>query len=208
VLDADIAGCFDNIAHKPLLDKLGKFPAIKLVEEWLKAGYIHQGVFHDTEAGTPQGGIISPLLANIILHGMEEALGIKYKWNKSSRKKSGGWWNNITNRSLIRYADDFVVLTESKEDAEVAKTIISEWLSKVGLELSEEKTKISHLTEGFDFLGWNFRKYKSSTRKSGMITLIKPSGKNKKTSKMALKNSSRVSKALRHQEWSETSTLK
>ena len=187
VLDADIAGCFDNIAHKPLLDKLGKFPAKKLVEKWLKAGYIHQGVFYDTEAGTPQGGIISPLLANIALHGMEEAGGINYRWNKNSRSERGGCWVNNTNRSLIRYADDLVILTESKEDAEVARTTISKWLSEIGLGLSEEKTKISHLTEGFDFLGWNFRKYKSTKRKTGMITLIKPSGKNIKNFKEGLK---------------------
>jgi len=137
------------------------------VEEWLKAGYIHQGVFYDTEAGTPQGGIISPLLANIALHGMEEALGIKYRWHKDSKKERGGWWCNSTNRSLVRYADDFVILTESKEDAEVARTTISEWLSKIGLGLSEEKTRISHLTEGFDFLGWNFRKYKVPNAERG-----------------------------------------
>ena len=79
VLDADISGFFDNIAHKPLLDKIGNFPAKKLVEQWLKAGYIHNGLFHQTKTGTPQGGIISPLLANISLHGMEEELGVIYK---------------------------------------------------------------------------------------------------------------------------------
>ena len=157
------------------------------MEEWLKAGYIHQGVFYDTEAGTPQGGIISPLLANIALHGMEEALGIKYRWHKDSKKERGGWWFNSTNRSLVRYADDFVILTESKEDAEVARTTISEWLSKIGLGLSEEKTRISHLTEGFDFLGWNFRKYKSSKRRTGMVTLIKPSDENISRFKEGLK---------------------
>ncbi len=109
------------------------------MEQWLKAGYVHKDVFYDTEAGTPQGGIISPLLANIALHGMEEALGIQYRWNKDSRKKDGGFWTNLSNRSLVRYADDFVILTESKEDAGIAKTIIEEWLSEKGLALSEEK---------------------------------------------------------------------
>ncbi len=187
VLDADISGCFDNIAHEPLMERIGKFPAKKLVEQWLKAGYVHKDVFYDTEAGTPQGGIISPLLANIALHGMEEALGIKYKWHKDSRKKDGGFWGNLSNRSLIRYADDFVILTESKEDAEIAKTIIERWLSEKGLALSEEKTRIRHLKEGFDFLGWNFRKYKTTSRKSGMVTLIKPSEKNIRKFKEGLK---------------------
>ena len=178
VLDADISGCFDNIAHKPLLDKIGKFPAIKLIEQWLKAGYIHNETFHETSTGTPQGGIISPLLANIALHGMEEALGIVYKWHKDSRKKEKGSWVNTKDRTIVRYADDFVVLTESKEDAELAKKTISEWLSEKGLKLSEEKTQILNLSEGFDFLGWNFRKYRTKCRKSGTITLIKPSKKN------------------------------
>ncbi len=178
VLDADISGCFDNIAHEPLMEKIGNFPARKLVEQWLKAGYIHDGVFYNTEAGTPQGGIISPLLANIALHGMEEALGIKYRWNKNPRSKQGGSWLNTSRVAIIRYADDFVILTESKEDAELARTTIEEWLSKMGLELSKEKTKICHLTEGFNFLGWNFRKYKTFSRKTGMVTLIKPSKDN------------------------------
>ncbi|NET67479.1 MAG: group II intron reverse transcriptase/maturase [Moorea sp. SIO1G6] len=178
VLDADISGCFDNIAHKPLMENLKQFPAKKKVEEWLKAGYIDNKTFYETESGTPQGGIISPLLANIALHGMEEELGIVYKWRKDIRKEAGGYWNNTTKRTFIRFADDFVVLTESKEDAEEAKAIIKKWLTKKGLTLSEEKTKIRNLKEGFDFLGWNFRKYPTSARKSGMVTLIKPSKKN------------------------------
>ncbi len=187
VLDADISGCFDNIGHEPLMGKIGNFPAKKLVEQWLRAGYVHKGVFYETETGTPQGGVISPLLANIALHGMEEALGIKYKWHKDAKKKEGGCWYNASNLALIRYADDFVVLTENREDAEVAKKIISKWLSEKGLELSEEKTNISHLSDGFDFLGWNFRKYVSTSRRSGMITLIKPSRKNIQKFKEGLK---------------------
>ena len=169
------------------MEKIGNFPAKKLVEQWLKAGYVHKDVFYDSETGTPQGGIISPLLANIALHGMEEALGINYRWKKDSRKMDGGFWYNDSNRSIIRYADDFVILTESKEDAEVAKKTISNWLSERGLEISEEKTNIRHLKDGFDFLGWNFRKFKTTSRKSGMITLIKPSEKNIRKFKEGLK---------------------
>ncbi|WP_424099809.1 group II intron reverse transcriptase/maturase [Moorena producens] len=177
VLDADISGCFDNIAHEPLLETIGNFPAANLIKGWLKAGYVHKDVFYDTQEGTPQGGIISPLLANIALHGLEEELGIKYKWRKDQRNKDGGSWANITSRTYVRFADDFVILTESEEDAIEAKEITDKWLSKKGLKLSEEKTKITHLTTGFDFLGWTFRKYKTSSRKTGLVTLIKPSKK-------------------------------
>ncbi|NEO91756.1 MAG: group II intron reverse transcriptase/maturase [Moorea sp. SIO3G5] len=175
VVDADISGCFDNIAHQPLIETIGQFPAIKLIKDWLKAGYVHKGTYFDTEAGTPQGGIISPLLANIALHGLERELEISYTWNKDKRKKAGGYWANRTKRTYVRFADDFVILTESKEDAINAKETAQRWLAKKGLNLSEEKTQITHLTTGFNFLGWNFRKYETSTRKTGSITLIKPS---------------------------------
>ncbi|NEQ82915.1 MAG: group II intron reverse transcriptase/maturase [Moorea sp. SIO2I5] len=187
VLDADISGCFDNIAHEPLLKTIGNFPARNLIRDWLKAGYVDKKVYFDTETGTPQGGIISPLLANIALHGMEEELGIKYRWNKDKRKKSGGFWTNTSNRTFVRFADDFVVLTESKEDAANAKATIQEWLTKKGLNISEEKTKISHITVGFDFLGWNFRKYQTTKRKTGLVTLIKPSKQNIQKFKKQLK---------------------
>ncbi|NEO17833.1 reverse transcriptase domain-containing protein, partial [Moorena sp. SIO3E8] len=194
-LDADISGCFDNIAHKPLLDKIGNFPAKKLVEQWLKSGYIDKDVFYKTETGTPQGGTISPLLANIALHGMEEELGIKYRWDKDKRRKSGGFWTNISNRTFVRFADDFVVLTENKEDADEAKAILQEWLTKIGLNLSDEKTSIRHLTAGFDFLGWNFRKYRTTTRKSELVTLIKPSKRNIQKFKDKLKDEFRKLKS-------------
>ncbi|NEQ11248.1 MAG: group II intron reverse transcriptase/maturase [Moorea sp. SIO4E2] len=188
VIDADISGCFDHIAHEPLLETIGNFPARNLVEQWLKTGYVDKGVFYNTESGTPQGGIISPLLANIALHGMENELGITYKWRKDKRKKSGGFWNNISERTFVRFADDFVILTQSKEDATEAKVIIQEWLTKKGLRLSEEKTSIKHLTEGFDFLGWNFRKYRTTARKTELVTLIKPSKKNINNFKKQLKD--------------------
>ncbi|WP_257797962.1 reverse transcriptase domain-containing protein [Nostoc edaphicum] len=86
VVDADIEGCFDNISHVPLINAIGNFPARKLIQQWLNAGYMDKGVFHNTNAGVPQGGIISPLLANIALHGMESVLGIKY-----DKKRSYDW---------------------------------------------------------------------------------------------------------------------
>lgn len=167
VLDADIAGCFDNIAHEPLMETIGNFPARKLIHQWLKAGYMEKGGFFETEAGTPQGGIISPLLANIALHGMEDVLGVRY----DNRGKL------IGNRALVRYADDFVVFCETKEDAEQVKFTLNKWMGERGLQLSEEKTKISHLTEGFDFLGFNVRQYAAPQSKTGWKLLIKPSQK-------------------------------
>lgn len=166
VVDADIKGAFDNIGHKPLLEAIGQFPAKELVKQWLKAGYLEDRGFHATESGTPQGGVISPLLANIALHGMEKALGMKFNRKGES----------VGNRIVVRYADDFVIFCNTEEDAERAKAEIAIWLSDRGLELSEEKTRIRHLSEGFDFLGFNVRQYPAPrTSKSGWKILIKPS---------------------------------
>ena len=136
IVDADIKGCFDNINHEKLLITIGNFPGRKLIKEWLKAGYVENNVFQAQKAGTPQGGIISPLLANIALHGMEEALGIKYNCKGES----------IGKRVLVRYADDFVCLCETEEDAKTAKDEIGKWLKQKGLELSPEKTNIYHIS--------------------------------------------------------------
>ena len=167
VVDADIRGCFDNINHDSLLSILGNFPGRRLIREWLKAGYVDNNVFHSQNAGTPQGGIISPLLANIVLHGMEEALGVKYNYKGESNGK----------KIVIRYADDFVILCETEEDAKLSKSEIDKWLEERGLKLSTEKTSIRHITEGFDFLGFNIRQYKVNNTKTGYKLLIKPSKK-------------------------------
>ena len=167
VVDADIQGCFDNINHENLLSSIGNFPGRRLIKEWLKAGYVDNNVFHAQKSGTPQGGIISPLLANIALHGIENALGIKYD--------NRGY--SIGERIVVRYADDFVILCETKEDAEQSKSIIGEWLIQKGLKLFPEKTKIFHITEGFDFLGFNIRHYKVNNTLTGYKLLIKPSKK-------------------------------
>ncbi|MGK7892816.1 MAG: group II intron reverse transcriptase/maturase [Xenococcus sp. (in: cyanobacteria)] len=165
ILDADIQGCFDNINHEKLLEIIGNFPKRNLIAKWLKAGYINNGTFHPQESGTQQGGIISPLLANIALHGMEAALNIKYD-NRGQLKGI---------RSLARYADDFAIFCETKEDTLIAKQQINDWLNQRGLKISEEKTKIVHITEGFDFLGFNVRQYKVNNTKTGYKLLIKPS---------------------------------
>lgn len=165
IVDADIKGAFDNINHDHLLENMGKFPAKELIRQWLKAGVVDKGTFQRTETGTPQGGVISPLLANIALHGMEKPLMVKY--NKKGEITS--------ERAVVRYADDFVVFCETKEDAEWTVEALKRWLAMRGLELSEEKTRIVHITEGFDFLGFNIRQYKVSNTRTGYKLLIKPS---------------------------------
>ena len=170
VVDADIKGAFDNIQHKPMQEAISRFPGKGLIKAWLKAGIVEKERFEQTEVGTPQGGIISPLLMNIALHGMEKALGIHYRSDR-------GKWYAKGPRSLVRYADDFVILTRSKEDACMAKQEVSDWLTRRGLSLSEEKTRIRHLREGFDFLGFHIRHYPVTTTKTGYKLLIKPSQK-------------------------------
>jgi RNA-directed DNA polymerase len=165
VVDADIKGAFDHIDHACLLDAIGAVPGRGLIAQWLKAGYIDQGVFHDTLAGTGQGAVISPLLANVALHGLEDALGVKYDTRGQI----------VSARAVVRYADDFVVFCESKEDAEHVLNVLNVWLAPRGLTLSEEKTHIVHLTEGFDFLGFNVRHYAYRRSRTGYKLLIKPS---------------------------------
>ncbi|MGI0479684.1 group II intron reverse transcriptase/maturase [Geminocystis sp. CENA526] len=142
VLDADIKGFFDNIAHESILNMIKSHPKRELIKGWLKAGFIDSGIHNPTETGTPQGGVISPLLANIGLHGLE-------KYIKQCNPKLG----------IIRYADDFVVTAKDKESLEKVLIQIKQWLSERGLEISTEKTRIVHIDEGFDFLGFNLRHY-------------------------------------------------
>ena len=168
VVDADIKGAFDNIGHSALQEAIGNFPARELIKQWLKAGYIEDERLHPTEAGVPQGGTISPLLLNIALHGMEAALGSHYTPQGVLRGKY----------AVVRYADDLAVFCPTQDDAVKAKARLAEWLGARGLQLSEEKTHLRHLTEGFNFLGFNIRHYpvpKSS--RSGYKLLIKPSQK-------------------------------
>jgi RNA-directed DNA polymerase len=169
IVDADIKGAFDNIDHDFLMKAIGEVPGRELILQWLKAGVMEDGGFTATEMGTPQGGVISPLLLNIALHGMEEALGVRH----NSRGEICG------NRAIVRYADDFVVCCESQEDAlRVRDEILPPWLAVRGLSLSPEKTRIVHLTEGFDFLSFNVRHYPCpNTTRTGYKLLIKPSKK-------------------------------
>lgn len=165
IFEADIKGCFDNLNHDWLLSHI---PTDKnILSRWLKSGYMEQKAFHPTEAGTPQGGIISPLLANMALDGLGAKLAKIFPMKISSRKPA----HKV---NFIRYCDDFIITGRSKEQLEnEVIPIVKEFLHERGLELSEEKTKITHIDDGFDFLGQNIRKYRGKL-------LIKPSKKSVK----------------------------
>lgn len=144
ILEADIRGCFDNINHNWLLKNV---PMEKdILRKWLKAGFIERRKLFPTEAGTPQGGICSPTLMNLTLNGLEQILKDRFKGKAKI--------------NLIRYADDFVITGNSKELLEnEVKPLVETFLSERGLELSKEKTQITHIENGFNFLGMNIRKY-------------------------------------------------
>ena len=188
VLDADIKKCFDRINHQALLEKVNTYPTLnRILKQWLKAGYIDQGDnFFPTNEGTPQGGTISPLLANIALHGMEERI------KEFARTLKGNKKANQDSLSLIRYADDFVIIHEDLGVIKSCQQIIEEWLSDIGLEMKPEKTRITHTlikTEketGFEFLGFHIQQHKVGNYRSaknphkeilGFTTLITPSKK-------------------------------
>lgn len=178
VVDADISGAFDHVDHAFLVDTIGPVPGRELIKQWLKAGYLESGVLHATKEGTPQGGVISPLLLNIALHDMEDALGVVHDRRGQITSK----------RALVRYADDFVVFCESRDDAERVVELLEEWLALRGLSLSREKTRIVHLTEGSDFLGFTIRHYPAPrTSRSGYKLLITPSRASVQTIRTSLR---------------------
>lgn len=167
IVDADIRGAFDYIDHSFLLERIGRFPAKGLLKQWLEAGYLDANVVYPTDSGTPQGGSCSPLLANIALHGLEQAMGMSYQYG-------GGRTQTCGLRRVVRYADDFLVFCSTQEDAQQAVLLLRDWLKERGLALSEEKTRIVHLKDGVDFLGFHVRQYPSRNTRTGLKTLIKP----------------------------------
>jgi RNA-directed DNA polymerase len=191
VLDADIAKCFDRIDHKALLSKIHTYPTLsRQLKMWLKAGYCVQGELFPTMDGTPQGGVISPLLANIALHGMEERIKQYAETLKGCKR------DNRKALNLIRYADDFVIIHEDLNVVKKCQEIIAEWLRDMGLELKPSKTKLTHtLNEiegnvGFEFLGFQVQQHKVGNYRCanntkgiplGFTTLITPSNAKVKT---------------------------
>jgi RNA-directed DNA polymerase len=165
VLDADLAAAFDKIDQSRLLAALGSFPARDVIRDWLKAGVFEAGKgFAPTEEGTPQGGVISPLLLNVAMHGLEEAAGVRYR---SAGTHAGE--TEAGSPVLVRYADDFAVLCHSQRQAQQVQARLAEWLAPRGLAFNEDKTRIVHLSQGFDFLGVTVRRFPNGK------LLIKPS---------------------------------
>ena len=198
MLDADISKCFDCINQERLLEKLNTYPTLRRqIRAWLKAGVMDGKDLDPTSEGTPQGAVLSPLLANVALHGMENRikefartldLKTKYGWQR-------GWIDKERGLSLIRYADDFVILHKDLTVVQRCREIIAEWLKDMGLELKPSKTRLTHtLNEigseppGFDFLGFNIRQYKvgkytsgkSNGKLLGFKTIITPSKQSQK----------------------------
>jgi RNA-directed DNA polymerase len=184
VLDADIAKCFDRIDQEALLRKANASPPVtRQLRAWLKAGILDGDTLFPSERGTPQGGVASPLLANIALHGLEELICQRFphRMVKGERLKSP---------TLIRYADDLVVLHDKEEVVRQCQEVIAEWLKAIGLELKLSKTRIGHTLHevegrtGFDFLGFTIRQFPAGATRSscngrghslGFVTLIRPS---------------------------------
>ncbi|WP_344474499.1 reverse transcriptase domain-containing protein [Nonomuraea monospora] len=154
VLDADLEAAFDRLSHDHILQSLGSFPARGLVRRWLKAGVIEDGRFTSTGEGAPQGGVISPALMNVALHGMEQAAGVRY-W-----ETSGGLRATPDSPVLVRYADDVLALCHSREQAENIQQRLANWLEPRGLVFNQAKTRITHLDQGVDFLGFEIRRFR------------------------------------------------
>ena len=166
ILEGDIKGCFDNISHKWLMDNI---PMEKRVlEQFLKSGYVFRKKLFPTEEGTPQGGPLSPTLANMVLNGMQPLL--EEHFGKGSKVY------------VVRFADDFVVTASTEEVAEEAREVLTPFLAERGLELSPEKTVITHIDDGFDFLSFNLRKYDNGK------LIVKPSKKAFKSIKESIRD--------------------
>lgn len=156
ILEGDIKGCFDNINHEWLINNI--LMNKRIMRQFLNAGYIYKNKLFPTNTGSPQGGAISSLYANMALDGLEKVIHDRYYRN--SKGKITNYYRAKTKINLIKYADDFIITANTKEIAEELQNIVREFLKSRGLELSDEKTTISHIENGFDFLGLTFRKFR------------------------------------------------
>lgn len=174
IVEGDIKGCFDNISHTHIVEKLKVWQVpsqtISLINSILKSGIFYKGYVYDSETGTPQGGVISPLLANVALTTLDDFIETHYGWKSSGKRIN----------PLVRYADDFVIICKTKTIAVEIKQAVKRFLHmNIGLRLSEEKTKITHIYKGFNFLGFTIRKSKRYANKpcinpSDYVLLITP----------------------------------
>jgi len=149
-LDADLAAAFDRLGHDHILASIGSFPARGMVRQWLKAGVVEDEILAPTDEGAPQGGVISPLIMNVALHGMEQAAGVGYQRNGNAVAGCP---------ILIRYADDVIALCHTRQQAEQVQARLTGWLATRGLAFNQDKTKITHLDQGVDFLGFEIRRF-------------------------------------------------
>ncbi|MEA1892684.1 MAG: group II intron reverse transcriptase/maturase [Campylobacterota bacterium] len=178
ILEADIKGCFDNISHQWIYDNVA-LPN-KLLKQWLKSGFMKDDTLFPTNSGTPQGGIISPILANMVLDGIEKV--VKSHSTRHSKMEDGVvLYRQKIHFNFIRYADDFVVIGNSPKRLQILQRDIARFLASRGLELSKEKTHITHIRDGFDFLGFNFKKYPNDK------VLVKPTQDGIKSFKSKIK---------------------
>lgn len=177
ILSADIEGFFNNVCHEEILQKLDNFPAKHLITKWLKAGYLEENRVYRTDKGTHQEGVISPLLANIAVCDLEKFL--KTAPDNSGRVRGS--------RVYVRYADHFVVLCSSLQEARKTQIEIATWLKSKGLTIATNKTRVVHVSEGFDFLGVNVRQFKTNAKTKKNILLIQPSNNSIKQIKHRLK---------------------
>ena len=164
VVDFDIKGAFDHIAHESIMQALARRVSdrrmLALIRSWLRCGVMEDGQFRSTTAGTPQGGVISPLLANLVFHNLDQALG---KLRHAA--------------TFIRYADDGLVLTWSERQARQALEIVESAITADGMQLNTEKTRIARLEEGIDFLGFHVRRQPSRLNRNKTYTYRWPSRK-------------------------------
>lgn len=187
IYDCDIKGFFDNIPHKKLMQVLNKYVAdgtvLDMVWQWLKAGYMEEGKYHETNAGTPQGGVISPLLANIYLNELDwalEAEGIHF----------------------VRYADDFLLFAKTEENIKRAGEIAKGVIEKLGLEVSMEKTKfVDFDNEDFKFVGYNFEHWRQRKKDDSKYFIVKPTENSFRDFKKKIKDATKKTLTLSKEEW-------
>ncbi|MCA4158268.1 group II intron reverse transcriptase/maturase [Priestia megaterium] len=187
IFEGDFLGCFDHLNHNWIVKQTSMFPGNTLIGRWLKMGYMEQGIFYNTTEGTPQGSLVSPLLANIALDGMEREIGIVYR--KTYKPGAGYKIDPKCKMGRVAYADDFVIVTETEEQVQLMYQKLTPYLKKRGIELSDDKTKITHIESGFDFLGFSIRQYKTV---QGNKLLIKPSKDSIKKAKYKIQDTFRT----------------
>lgn len=189
IYDCDIKGFFDNIPHKKLMKVLTKYIAdgtvLDMVWKWLKVGHMEEGKFHDAEAGTPQGGVISPMLANIYLNELD-------------------WELDKENIRFVRYADDFLLFAKTEEEIKRAGAIANKVVNELGLEVSMEKTKFVNFNDDdFNFIGFTFEHWRTRKNKQGSYFIVRPTDNSIKDFKAKIKDKTKKSLTLSTKAWLE-----